>query len=567
MSTVADRCRDCYRCIRSCPVKAIRIESENDVLRARIVENLCVLCGRCVLTCPQGAKRVSSGVEQAKKLLAAGRPVAASVAPSFAAALPLPGYFGMPALLKALGFTLVQETAWGAELVSRALNRIRRTRTSNRTCISSACPVVVNLVEKHYPGLIPCLAPVVSPMVAHGKWIKRFYPGTAVVFIGPCVAKKEEAQYFPGAVDCVVGFDELWKWLQEEGLLKAKLEPAGFDPPHPQRARLFPVEGGELFTMSLSTDMLDTAVVAISGLKNCIDFLSQLRQQKIEAPPVFAELMACSGGCIGGPLVPAGDDIFIRRQRVKQFFQGRPDVFGGEEDETAPLPLERQFQDRQVYRPQPPAAVINQILAQTGKYRPEDELNCGACGYDSCREKAAAVYWGMAEVQMCIPYMRRRAESMSNLVISAMPNGCIIIDRELKILEINPAAGEMFDWQEKEVTGRHLDQLIDGVNFRRVLATGEPLNVLHAYDSNGRIIREVIFPLGKEDIVVGILIDITHEKQQQEELQKMKSQTVRRAQEVINKQMKVAQEIAGLLGETTAETKVLLSQLIKLMEE
>ncbi len=566
ITTVADRCRDCYRCIRSCPVKAIRIEAENDKLRARIVEDMCVLCGRCVLTCPQGAKKVTSRLERVKELLASGQFVVASVAPSFAAVLPTAHALVLPALLKALGFALVQETSWGAELVCRAQKQM----ADHLPYISSACPVVVNLVEKYYPELISRLAPLVSPMVAHGRWIKQNYPQSRVVFIGPCIAKKEEARQFPDAVDEVLGFDELWQWIKEEGLSPDRFEAVDFDPPHPQRARLFPVEGGALHTLSLSTDMLDTRVVAISGLVNCIDFLFQLQRGKIKHPPVFMELLACNGGCIAGPLMETAEDIFVRRQRIIEYFRARSSAASLTREEDQPLPLNmlrRRYRERKIYRPEPPEEAVRQILAQTGKYTPEDELNCGACGYNSCREKAAAVFWGMAEVQMCIPYMRRRAESMSNLVINAMPNGCIIVNRHLEILEVNPAAREMFGWQGKEITGQTLDQLIDATNFHRVLATGEPLNVLHTYEEYDRIIREVIFPLEKGEVVVGILVDITHEKRQQEELRQMKAQTIKRAREVINKQMKVAQEIAGLLGETTAETKVLLSQLIRLMQE
>lgn len=566
VTTVAERCRDCYRCIRSCPVKAIRIEAQKDKIRARIEENLCVLCGRCVLACPQGAKKVTSDLERVREWLASGAFVAASVAPSFAGVLPLRHSLVLPAILKTLGFALVQETSWGAELVCRAQREIE----GRPPFISSACPVVVNLVEKHYPELISHLVPLVSPMIAHGRWIKHRYPQARVVFIGPCIAKKEEALHFPEAVDAVLGFDELWQWIKEEGVSFEHFAPAEFDPPHPRRATLFPVEGGALHTLSLGTDMLDTRVVAISGVVNCIDFLSQLQRGRIEHPPHFIELLACNGGCIGGPLAVIDEDIFVRRRRVIEYYQTRLRSVASLDvrENFMPLPpLQRAFRDRKIRRPEPPEEAIRQILAQTGKYRPEDELNCGACGYNSCREKAAAVYLGMAELQMCIPYMRRRAESMSNLVINAMPNGCIIVNRQLEILEVNSAAREMFGWQGKEVIGQKLDYFIDATNFRRVLTTGEPLNVLHTYEDYDRIIREVIFPLEKGEVVVGILVDITHEKRQQEELKRMKSQTIKRAQEVISKQMKVAQEIAGLLGETTAETKVLLSQLIRLMQE
>ncbi|MFZ5652691.1 MAG: [Fe-Fe] hydrogenase large subunit C-terminal domain-containing protein [Bacillota bacterium] len=565
ITTNEARCRDCYRCVRACLLKAIRISSGDrpDALHARVIDELCVHDARCVLECPQKAKKVASDLDSIKSLLKQGAPMAAGVAPSFVAGLPLrdPGH--MPALLRKLGFGKVQETSLGAELVVRQHMRIGLATP----LISSACPVVVNLIEKHYPELLPMLAPVVSPMIAHGRFMKRVYPGYMTVFIGPCAAKKGEARTegIDDAVDYVLGFDELWEWAREEGLDPGALSAEEFDGPRPALARLFPIEGG--MTRALQVEG-ESHCVTVAGLQNCITFLRHMTQDKIDRPPVFIELLACRGGCIDGPLSLCRDeDIFTRRRKVMDFYRAR----AGQEDpgdgaaELPPDLMRRDYRDRRVALAVPDESALRQILARTGKYQPEDELNCGACGYDTCRDKAVAVYQGNAEVQMCIPYMRKRAESTSNLVLAAMPNAVIIVDHDLVIKEVNPAAGRLFKCQAGEMVGQRLDTLINPENFLKVIETGEMLNRLHTYPELDIITREIIFPLESERAVVGILVDITSEKRQREKFELVKGQTIARAQEVITKQMKVAQEIAGLLGETTAETKVLLNKLIDLM--
>ncbi|SFG77736.1 Iron only hydrogenase large subunit, C-terminal domain [Desulfotomaculum arcticum] len=564
------RCRDCYRCLRACPVKAIRIRTgdDADTLHAQVITELCVQDARCVLVCPQKAKKVVSELEQVKLHLQHGVPMAVGVAPSFVAGLPLPEPGQMPALLRRMGFRHVQETSLGAELVAAQHHRLGL----DKPLISSACPVVVNLIEKHYPELIPLLAPVVSPMIAHGRYMKQLYPDHLTVFIGPCAAKKEEAQT-PGirdAIDFALGFDEFWEWVREEGLYPDGLKPEVFDGPQPDLARLFPIEGGMARTIA-GNIKTEAQFTAITGLQNCIEFLSYLSRNKTVLPGLM-ELLACRGGCIDGPLMLGrNEDIFVRRQKVINYYratavQGNKDNGATEADLPAEL-MVRNFINRKVILPLPDEQAIRQILARTGKYHPEDELNCGACGYDSCRDKAVAVYQGNAEVQMCIPYMRRRAESMSALVMNAMPNAIILVNHDLVIKEVNPAGEHMFTGTAAEIVGQKLNKFIEPDSFLQVLQTGKMINNVTVYSQMDMVIRQVIFPLKNEKIIVGILVDITAEKKHREQFELVKAQTIARAQEVITKQMQVAQEIAGLLGETTAETKVLLTKLIELMRQ
>ncbi len=533
-------------------------------MHARVIEESCIQDGMCTIICPQKAKVVKSCLEDVKKVLSAPSiPVIASIAPSFAAHIP-PGLTGkIPGLLKRLGFSYVGQTAVGAELI--CLEYLRDNPAG--PVISSACPVVVNLVERHYPHLIPYLSRLVSPMIAHGRLLKKQFPRSVVVFIGPCIGKKGEAQSdgVQGAVDFVLGFKELWDWVAQEGIDLEQIPDTGFDGYKPGPARLFPAEGGQLLASSLSTDIMDESVTTITGLTNCIELLKNFSCGSAQKRPRFMELLACDGGCLGGPYRATDEDVFLKKQRLLDFY-----ISAGPADEPSRRPslpvtaLYRSFKNRKQDLPVPTPEQIKKILALTDKFLPEDELNCGACGFGSCQEKAVAVFQGTAEPQMCIPYMRNRAESISNMVLRAMPDGVIITDEDLNIIEINPAARKMFACTGK-VTGENLDKLVDPAEFRRVVREKRMVKTDACYLKNQLITRRLIFPL--DNRVVGIFIDITNELKQREELELVKTQTINRAQEVIKKQMTVAQVIAGLLGETTAETKVLLSKLIKVMQE
>lgn len=565
------KCRDCYKCVRSCPLKAICINSGpyNIQTHAKVIEESCVQCGHCTVICPQKAKVVKNDLEEIKKLLAdKSITVVASVAPSYPVHLPLPRPLALPGLLRKMGFSRVGLTAVGAELISKEHHKIKAPSPE----ISSACPAVVNLIEQHYTHLLPYLSPLVSPVVAHGKLLKKQYPGCVVVFIGPCIAKKGEilSDKVKGAVDYALGFKELWDWFDEEDIDLNETVSEEFDGYIPGSANLFPAEGGQLLTSSLSTDLMDGSVQTVTGLQNCMDLLKNFCHLSKKQMPMFVEMLACSGGCLGGPYGVTENDIYSKRQKLLDFYAQNTLKMGNQPEagQRPSLPsadLVRKFENRKVKLPVPDEEQIKNILMQTGKYTPQDELNCGACGFSSCREKAMAVFRGHAEPQMCIPYMRKRAESISNQVLIAMPNAVIIANEDLVVTEINPAALKMFNPQSSQIIGQRLDKLIDPTEFQLVLKEKKAVVADFRRLENGIITRQIIFPL--ENMVVGIFSDITKEVTQQDELLNVKTQTIDRAQEVIKKQMTVAQEIAGLLGETTAETKILLNQLIKLMKE
>lgn len=570
LSTLEAECKDCYKCVRACPVKAIKIDAGH----AEIWEDRCILDGRCISVCPQNAKRVRDDLPIVKARMAEGAVLVASIAPSYVAAfdVPTPGHF--IAALRKLGFKYVTETAVGAEVVAQAHKACLVDRT--KPMITSSCPAVVNLIEQHYPEAIPYLAPIVSPMIAHGHILREQYgPSVEVVFVGPCVAKKAEAEAAQshGVISHVLTFEELAKWLTEMEIDPSKLTPEDFSTDDTNWGRSFPLAGGLLRTAGLDTDILSNRMATVAGIEESESVIRQLIAG-VDLSLDLIEMLACAGGCVDGPCMIGPWQGLARRQRliyhVREAGRGLTDSrepFPHLDDEGRLLPfLRRTYSDRKLRLPEPSEAELRQILAAIGKRTPQDELNCGACGYDSCRDKARAVYQGVAENEMCIPYMRAKAESLANVIIETTPNGIIVADEDLSILAINPAAEAMFGCQARAYLNRPLDELIDTNSFQQVLKNGLLAKEIAEYPRHNLIVRQYVFAPENQDIVIGIFTDVTEDQGRQDELARLKATTLERTQEVINRQMRVAQEIAGLLGETTAETKVLLSQLMVLMQ-
>ncbi len=560
VSTNPARCQDCYRCVRTCPVKAIRVISG----QAEVVDELCIVCASCVRACPQGAKVSRDDLPAVKAALHAGRTVVASVAPSLPAYFEMTSFAQMEQLLAVLGFAAAGETAFGAEMVALAHDELAAREAELWPIITSSCPVVNELVEKYYPDLIPHLAPIVSPMTAHGRYLHQQYGDDVfIVFIGPCIAKKDESVDEPGVVDAVLTFTELEQWMQEVGVAFPAAQP---EPEPVQRvcARLFPLEGGLVGTAQMDTDILAGHIVIGSGIATCRNVLEGIRSGALAA--CLVELMACEGGCINGPAMMDQKSVVLARQRVIAYATRR---------QPQPLPtrdqwpsLERVYRDRSVPIPECTEEQIQEVLRRVEKYSPEDGLNCGACGYDSCRQKAVAVLQGMAETTMCIPYMRTRAESLTNVVMDVTPDAILVVDKALHVQDISRSAEQMFHCHRLAIRGKPLREIIPTVDdFLAVRDTGRPMLNKIVRLRDDLTVAQSIMPVGGENLMVAILSNVTEREHDREEMERIRAETLQRTQEVINKQMRVAHEIAGLLGETTAETKTLLTRLARLMKE
>ncbi|MBC7187397.1 MAG: 4Fe-4S binding protein, partial [Calditrichaeota bacterium] len=417
VQTIRDKCKRCYSCVRNCPARAIKIvEGQAEVIKER-----CIGCGNCVIVCAQKAKRIESGIEHTRELLASGRLVYALLAPSFPAAFPdhRPGQ--LVAALKKLGFAKVVEVAVGADMVASEYARLFR-QSSMTTIISTPCPAIVEFIQKYHPALLLHMAPIVSPMIATGRAIKAKYdPDSHLVFIGPCIAKKKEKvdPKVGGVIDEVLTYQELKEMLKEAGIDVAAEAESSFDPPHPRVGRIFPVSGGLLRTAALEADLLDNDIIVTEGPERVVEILDKVEEGKVEAR--FLDLLFCRG-CIAGPKMDNELSVFIRKDIVARYARNRLAEFDAatierQYEELRSVPLNRGFTSDNQLRPVPSEAQIREILAKINKVRPEDELNCGACGYNSCREKAVAVFQGLAELEMCLPYLIDRLERMNREII------------------------------------------------------------------------------------------------------------------------------------------------------
>lgn len=540
-------CKNCYKCIRHCPVKSIRFSAN----QAHVIGNECILCGQCFVVCPQNAKQIVDETEKVKVLIQSGAPVYASVAPSFIANYNGVGINGIRAALKKLGFADAEETALGATEVKTEYEKMLADGTKD-VLISSCCHSVNLLIQKYFPSLLPYLADVMSPMQAHCSDIKKRVPQAKTVFIGPCVAKKDEALHYEGIVDAVLTFEELTEWLKAE---KIELE-ADPDKTEKSRARFFPTTGGILKTMK--TREPDYVYMAIDGTENCIAALKEIERGNVHK--CFIEMSACSGGCVGGPVMEKYHRSPVIDYRSVSDYAGEKDFDVVQPDS---LELRKRFEPIELRNVTPSEDEIKAILKKMGKNRPEDELNCGSCGYDTCREKAIAIYHGKAEISMCLPYLKEKAESFSDCIVSNTPNALIVVNDALEVQQINPAARKILNVRyASDILGDQIVRILDPKPFLDVLESKRDIRNRKTYLAEyDKFVEQTVIYDTNYHMLLCIMRDITEQETEREKREKLRNQTVETADNVVDKQMRIVQEIASLLGETAAETKIALTKL------
>lgn len=551
------KCRHCYKCVRYCMVKAISVQNE----QAHILKDHCINCGRCMEICPQNAKTFASDMDRVKGYLRQGFKTIISIAPSYLGVLDFDRPGQVVDALQRLGFAEVRETAEGAAMVTDEYKKIIREKKMPNI-ITTCCPSVNDLVEKYYPDCVDLLAPVVSPMVAHGRYIKKVYgDDVKVVFLGPCIAKKQEAigdERVFGAIDAILTFEELAIWLEEAGINIHDCEDRPMGNPDPKVNRLYPISGGVIQSVVAEEEADTYHKVYVDGLSNCMEMLECL--QRGELDHCFIEANVCEGGCAKGPASARWNTSYVKA-KIKienevshKAARNLPDMSTEE--------LYKQFEDNRLKDPVPTEEEIREVLKSTGKYSVEDELNCGACGYPTCRDKAIAVCQNKAELSMCMPYALTQAESMSNVVMDVTPNMIFIIDSTLRIRECNKKAQDLLGVGRDEAVQRYIFEFIVADDIEETLRTKAPVIHKKIQLEHGRMTaEETIVYIENLDSVLVTFQDITREEKIKEQHYNLKVETVEMAQKVIEKQMMVAQEIAGLLGETTAETKVTLTKL------
>lgn len=545
-------CKNCYKCIRNCPVKAIRFSGD----QAHIIADECILCGRCFVVCPQNAKEIVSEVEKVKVMIQSGEPVIASMAPSFIANYDGVGIDAMREGLQNLGFTDVEETAIGATMVKTDYERLVHEK-QKPVIISSACASVNLLIQKHYPEMIKYLADTLSPMQAHCRDIKRRNPEAKTVFIGPCVAKKDEAQRYPGIVDAALTFEELTEWLEKENVrLEKKVDS------NPESlARIFPTVAGILRTMKDRDPEYE--YVAVDGIDNCIAALEDVAAGHVSN--CFMEMSACKGSCVNGPVMEKYHPWFITDYLSVTRYAGDKD-FPVEQPEISEL--SRRYDILEGMKDMPTERKIQEILSKMGKKKPSDELNCGTCGYDTCREKAIAIYQGKAEIEMCLPYLKEKAENFSNIIFDNTPNGLLVLNERLEIQQINPAACRIMNIRRpSDVLGSQIVTLLDPKPFLDALESRKSVFQCAYLAEYDRYVEEQVLYDQSYRMLFCMLEDVSDEAAEREKKAEMRRQTTEVADKVVEKQMRIVQEIASLLGETAAETKIALTNLKESMRD
>lgn len=539
-------CKNCYKCIRNCPTKSIRFSGN----QAQIVSNECILCGNCFLVCPQNAKQLVDDRAAVKHIISDHNMVIASIAPSFAANFDGVTIASMKKALMALGFYTAEETAIGATIVKNEYERIVREDNQN-IIISSCCHSVNLLIQKHYPEALKYLAKTISPMQAHCLNIKERYPLAKTVFIGPCISKKAEADMYDGIVDYTLTFQDLSHWMQDENISFEDIP----DDEKGGRTRNFPVTGGILKSMTEKSP--DYTYLSIDGSENCINALTDIINGGISK--CFIEMSACQGGCINGP-------VMNKLYRTPIYNYQSIDNYSTEEDfQVQPLASEQLLKNHAFLganKQMPGLHELEELLKKMAKGNPENILNCGSCGYDTCREKAIAIYQGKADITMCLPFIKDRAESFSDNIVNHATNAIIVLNESLEIQQLNKAACNIFSIRKDEMIGEQVIRILDPKDMLFVLHSGKSIFDKHIFliQYNKYVELSVIYDKAYH-ILICILRDVTAEETERKKKESNSRHTIEITDKVIDKQMRIVQEIAFLLGETAAETKIALTKL------
>jgi PAS domain S-box-containing protein len=457
----------------------------------------------------------------------------------------------MKKAIKALGFFDVEETALGAQDVKNEYEKHLYKHKPN-IFITSACHSINLLIQKHYPDLIKYLAPIKSPMQVHGLKIKERYPQAKVIFVGPCIAKKDEVDHYQNIIDCALTFDELSTWLKEEQI-KIDLDE---NEDHKFKSRFFPTSGGIIKSLNKTED--DYHYIAIDGIDKCISTLDDIRKGKLDH--CFIEMSACEGSCVGGPIMEKHHKTPLRDYLKVVNYSGQDDL---PESGQSQAYLSKNFVPIHKDKDMPCEEEIRRILEQMGKTSKKDELNCGTCGYNTCYEKAIAIYQGKADYTMCLPFLKERAESFYHNILDHTPSSIIVLNEKHEIQQFNDTAKKLFNiYRRNDVLGEKIYNIFNHQDLKSILDHHEKVKNNQVYLTEyGKYVRETIVHDRDYKITMIILDDISQEINDKKNKSIMNKQTVEVADQVIDKQMRIVQEIASLLGETTAETKIALSKL------
>lgn len=563
--TETNNCLDCYKCIRQCPVKAIKISNNC----ASVVDDLCIVCGKCVEICPMGVKKVRSDLQVVKMMIRKGKKLILSLAPSWVSCFPQYDSSTMVHTLQQLGFENVSETALGAELVNRSIRQELQVNNSG-VLISSACPVVVEYIRRYKPELTDMIIPLVSPMLAHASYLKSYYgPDAHVVFAGPCIAKKREADSWRQLISASITFNELETWIQESfvNIEAPPEEPCLFEPVEAVSGSLYPIDGGLIASLS-TPETQKTHFMSFSGMDAVESILEGVSGWK-PAENVFIELLSCTGGCINGPAIPKkGSSLGERYYRVMSHCNQKAKLIGPKKELKFPVYLHTKYSpfNPSLNGNKYSAEDIMESLRAVGKQATQDEINCSGCGYDSCQKFAIAMLEGKAERNMCVSYMRRVAQNKATVLLQRIPSGVIIVDESLKVIECNLNFANMLGEEVKNIfeakpglQGADVRKLLTFHKlFQMVLDSGKDI-IDKEIRLNGSFLKVSIFTIQAHKIVCAIMRDLYNPEVRNDEI-------VKRTRLIITENLETVQKIAYLLGENASRNETGLNSILEILQ-
>lgn len=552
--TLINECHDCYKCVRQCPIKAIKIENGH----ASVISEKCIACGTCVKACPSNAKRVRSDLDRVKNLIRAQKDIYVSLAPSWSGVFDYKRH-KMIAILKKLGFKGISETALGAQEVSIKSAEILNS-SDKGLFISSACPAIVDYIKLYMPTFADYITPIASPALTHARMLKNTYgENISVVFIGPCIAKKSESDEHRGLLDASLTFEELRFWINDDALdlslIKAQCEDI-FVPETAYEGNIYPIDGGMNETIKKVGIKENVQLLNICSLQAFENALNGLNPEKIDKP-IFIEALACDGGCIAGPCIAttkSGVNIMSNILSNTKYREKIPNF--------ANVVVDVKYEPKSIEKNDYPLSEILKAMKKIGKHSEDDELNCGGCGYSTCRELAKALIAGEAESSMCVSYMRKIAMRKAAAMLRCMPSAIVMVDNNLRIVEANDSFMRMFCGDMYEVfaarqdglVGAAIDRIVDFSDiFKSALKTGKDIHK-ERFPIKNKLYDIVAFTIEKYEIVGAIITDVTQTETNREKI-------AQKAQEVISKNITIVQDIACLLGEHMVETEMLLSSI------
>lgn len=569
--TEKNNCQDCYKCVKNCPVKAIKLEDNS----ASVIPELCIYCGKCTQVCPANAKKVRDDLPVVRQALKKEK-IIVSLAPSYLSEYENVETNKVIAAFKEAGFYGVSETALGAEKVAlETKNWIDK--QENGVYISSCCPSAVLLINKYYSEHSSAVAPILSPMVAHAKFLKEIYPEAKVLFVGPCIAKKEEVTQYAEYIDYVLSFKDIKAFFEDIGIFFEFMKPTEDDvfiPIRANKGNLYPIDGGMLTCMidSINSDVdrinhnsnkkESIRYMTFSGVKNLKEIMRDFDSMKTNGK-TFIEVMTCDGGCIKGPEAISKKSSASKRLNVLDKVSVEP---RNEEMLSKLNELDISTKYDFIKKIEKEEYTLNQIyeaLKMVNKKSEADELNCGGCGYDNCREFAKALIAGKAENDMCISYMRKIAQDKTNILLKKMPSGIVIVNDKLKVVDANKNFADILGDEVKMIFeanpglyGADITKLIPYHNlFSQVLETGVDIIEQDIRDGE-RYYTLSVFSVQNHSLVCGIIKNL-HAPEVRKDL------VLNRTKEVIMENMKVVQQIAFLLGENASYTESMLNSILE----